>query len=99
MKMKAVVCEKYGPPDVLQLKEVEKPTPKDNEVLIRIYATTVRTGDCELRRFKFPIWMWLLARMGFGFRGPRKKIIGQELAGEIESVGKEIGRASCRERV
>jgi len=88
--MKAIECIKYGSPDVLQLKEVEKPIPKDNEVLIRIYATTVRAGDCELRRFKFPIWMSLLARMGFGFRGPRKKILGMELAGEIEAVGKDV---------
>ncbi len=88
--MKAIVCPKYGSPDVLQLKEVEKPAPKDNEVLIRIYAATVTAGDCEIRRFKMPIWLWLLARIGFGFRGPRKKILGQELAGEIESVGKDV---------
>src|SRR3989454_4478940 len=88
--MKAIVCTKYGPPDVLQLKEVERPTPKDNEVLIRVHAATVTAGDCELRRFKMPTWLWLLARIGFGFRGPRKKILGQELAGEIESVGKAV---------
>jgi 2-desacetyl-2-hydroxyethyl bacteriochlorophyllide A dehydrogenase len=88
--MKAVVCTKYGPPDVLELKEIEKPTPKDNEVLVRIYAATVTTGDCEIRRFEMPIWLWLPARIGFGLRGPRKKILGQELAGEIESVGKYV---------
>src|SRR5438445_2313171 len=88
--MKAIVCTKYGPPDVLQLKEVERPTPKDNEVLIRVHAATVTAGDCELRRFKMPLWLWLLARIGFGFRGPRKKILGQELAGEIESVGQAV---------
>ena len=88
--MKAIVCTKYGSPDVLELKEVEKPTPKDNEVLIKVYATTVTAGDCELRRFKMPIWLWLLARIGFGIRGPRQKILGQELAGEIESVGKDV---------
>jgi NADPH:quinone reductase-like Zn-dependent oxidoreductase len=90
--MKAIVCTKYGPPDVLQLKDVEKPTPKDNEVLIRIYATTVTAGDCGLRSLKFPLLLQLLARIGFGFRGPRKKILGQELAGEIEAVGKEVTR-------
>jgi NADPH:quinone reductase-like Zn-dependent oxidoreductase len=88
--MKAVVCTKYGPPDVLQLKEVEKPTPKDNEVLIKICATTVTAGDCELRGLKFPLMLGLLMRIGFGFIGPRKKILGQELAGEIESVGKDV---------
>ena len=73
MKMKAIVCTKYGSPEVLQLKEVEKPTPKDNEVLIRMYATTVTAGDVKARSFKFPILIWLFARIGFGFRGPRKK--------------------------
>ena len=89
-KMKAIVCTKYGPPDVLQLKEVEKPTPKDNEVLIRIHATTVTAGDTELRSLKFPFLLKLLMRFGLGFRRPRKKILGQELAGEIESIGKEV---------
>ena len=88
--MKAIICTKYGPPEVLQLKEVEKPIPKESEVLVRVHATTVTMGDCEIRRFKMPTWLWLLARIGFGFRGPRKKILGQELAGEIESVGKDV---------
>ncbi len=82
--MKAIVCTKYGPPEVLQLKEVEKPTPKHNEVLIRIYATTVTAGDCEMRGLKFPLSMSLPARLWFGLRKPRgSTIIGQELAGEI----------------
>ncbi len=88
--MKAIVCTKWGSPDGLHLKEVEKPTPKDNEVLIRIYAATVTAGDCELRSLKFPLMLQLLMRIGFGFRGPRKKILGQELAGEIESIGKDV---------
>src|SRR5437879_7580124 len=88
--MKAIVCTKYGPPDVLQLKEVERPTPKDNEVLIRVQAAKVTTGDCELRKFKMPIGLWPLARIEFGFRGPRRKILGQEMAGEIESVAAEL---------
>ncbi|GAG78233.1 unnamed protein product, partial [marine sediment metagenome] len=89
--MKAIVWTKYGSPDVLQLKEVEKPTPKDNEVLIRIYATTVTAGDCEMRRLKFPIWLSLLMRIYIGLRKPKKiTILGMELAGEIESVGKDV---------
>ncbi|AXV37497.1 MAG: NAD(P)-dependent alcohol dehydrogenase [Methanobacterium sp. BRmetb2] len=90
--MKAIVCTKYGPPDVLKLKEVEKPIPKDNEVLIRIHAATVTAGDCEIRRFQMPTWLWIPARIGFGFTGPRKKILGQELAGEIEEIGKDVKR-------
>ena len=88
--MKAIVCTGYGPPDVLQLKEVEKPTPKDIEVLIRVHAATVTKGDCELRSLKLPLLWKLFVRIGFGFRRPRKKILGQELAGEIESVGKDV---------
>jgi NADPH:quinone reductase-like Zn-dependent oxidoreductase len=88
--MKAVICTKYGPPEVLQLKEVEKPVPKDNEVLIRIYATTVTAGDVRVRNFDVPILMWLPARIMLGFRGPKNKILGNDLAGEIESVGKDV---------
>jgi len=90
--MKAIVCTKYGPPDVLQLKEVDKPTPKDKEVLIRIHAATVTMGDCEMRSLKFSGLLKVLMRLGIGFRGPRKRfsILGQELAGEIEAVGNEV---------
>jgi len=90
--MKAVICTKYGPPEVLQLKEVEKPKPKDDEVLIKIHATTVTMGDCEMRSLKFSGWLKILMRLGIGFRGPRKSfsILGQELAGEIESVGSKV---------
>ncbi len=89
--MKAVVCTKYGSPEVLQLREVEKPVPKENEVLIRIYATTVTAVDCELRRFnRFPLWIWLPGRIALGITGPRQKIQGHELSGEIESVGKDV---------
>src|SRR5437667_181655 len=90
--MKAVVLTKFGPPDVLQLQEVAKPTPKDNEVLIRIYATTVTAGDCELRGLKVPIAFGLLIRIYMGLRRPRPVILGQELAGEIEAVGKAVTR-------
>lgn len=91
-QMKAVLCTKYGSPDVLQLEEVEKPIPKDNELLIKIHASSVTAGDCEIRGFKMPGWLWFPARIGFGIRGPRNKILGQELAGEIESLGKDVKR-------
>ncbi len=91
--MKAVVWTKYGPPEVLQLKEVEKPTPKDKEVLIKIHATTVTTADCELRSLNIPIALTLPIRIYFGLRKPKRITIpGQELAGEIEALGKDVTR-------
>jgi NADPH:quinone reductase-like Zn-dependent oxidoreductase len=88
--MKAIVCEKYGPPEVLQLKEVAKPIPKDDEVLIKIVATSVHVGDTRIRSFNVPGWQWLPARLVLGIRKPRKAILGMELAGEIETVGEDV---------
>lgn len=86
--MKAVVCTKYGPPEGLQLKEVTKPVPGRNEVLIRIAATTVTAGEVILRGLKFP----LRIVFGLAFGLQKNKIFGYELAGEIEAVGREVNR-------
>jgi NADPH:quinone reductase-like Zn-dependent oxidoreductase len=88
--MKSIVYTKYGPPDVLQLGEVEKPAPTDNEVLIRIYATTVTKGDVIVRGLAVPPLSRLPMRIMLGLIRPRKKILGHELAGEIESLGKDV---------
>ncbi len=90
--MKAVVYHNYGAPDVLQLAEIEKPVPTANEVLIKVYATTVTVADMRIRSFKIPISFWLPARIMFGIRKPRKAVLGMELAGEIEAVGAEVQR-------
>ena len=88
--MKAIVWPKYGSPDVLLFREVEKPVPKENEVLIKVYAATVTAGDCEIRRFDIAIFLWLFVRIMIGIKKPRKNILGLELAGEIESAGKNV---------
>ncbi|KRE43241.1 NAD(P)-dependent alcohol dehydrogenase [Paenibacillus sp. Soil522] len=97
--MKAIVCTKYGSPDVLQLAEVDKPTPKDNEVLVKVHATTVTSGDCRVRSFNSPILYWLPMRIFLGLRKPRKPILGVELAGEIEQIGKNVKRFKKGDRV
>lgn len=90
--MKAIVWTKYGSADGLHLQEVAKPTPKDNEVLIRTRAATVSAGDCEVRSLKFPIYFQIALRGMFGIINPRDKILGQELAGDVEAVGKDVTR-------
>ena len=92
--MKAIVYTKYGSPDVLQLKEVEKPTPKDNEVLVKIHATTVTIGDTIMRSLNLPVhgWQKVMGRMILGWNKPRRSTLGMELAGEIEAIGRKVTR-------
>lgn len=105
--MKAIVCEKYGPPEVLQLKEVDKPATKDDEVLVRVYATPVSYGDLMVRNFKnmplskfnMPLPLWLPTRMFFGFKKPRIKIFGSEFAGKVEATGKDVKQFKIGDQV
>lgn len=90
--MKAILCTQYGPPEVLQIREVDQPVPGDNEVLIRIRATTVTAADFRVRSFTIPLAFRIPARLMLGFRKPRNPILGVELAGEIERTGKSVTR-------
>ena len=90
--MKAVVYTSYGPPEVLRIAEIAKPVPKANEVLIKVYTTTVTVGDTRMRSFTVPRGQWLAARLYLGIRKPKRPVLGMELAGEIEAVGKDVTR-------
>ena len=99
--MRAVVYEKYGPPEVLEFREVEKPSPKDNEVLIKIIATTLHRGDVRMRSMDVPgsAFEKIMARLILGITGPRRKILGMECSGVIEATGKNVTKFSIGDQV
>jgi NADPH:quinone reductase-like Zn-dependent oxidoreductase len=98
--VKAIVYSRYGPPDVLELREVSKPVPKDDEVLIRVRAAEATKSDCEMRSFKFSVkWFWLPLRIALGVAKPRRQILGAYFSGEIESTGKTVTTLSAGDQV
>jgi NADPH:quinone reductase-like Zn-dependent oxidoreductase len=99
-RLKAITYSKYGPPDVLQLKEVDKPVPKDDEILIRVRAVEATKSDCEMRSFKFAVkWFWLPLRIALGVRKPRRQILGGYFSGDVEGVGKDVTEFSVGDQV
>jgi NADPH:quinone reductase-like Zn-dependent oxidoreductase len=97
--MNAIIYTRFGPPEVLQVTELEKPTPKDNEILINIHATSVTSGDCRARGFRVPLVFRIPAAMSLGFRKPKKSILGSEFAGEVVAVGKDVKRFKVGDQV
>ncbi|MCK7479502.1 MAG: alcohol dehydrogenase catalytic domain-containing protein [Candidatus Moduliflexus flocculans] len=105
--MKAIVCTEFGSPDVLRLEEVPRPEPKRNEILVRVRASSVNFGDIMARSFRsvtprgfnMPYLFWLVAKMSMGWRKPRIRVLGNELAGEVEAVGRDVKRFKPGDRV
>ena len=97
--MKAIVANKFGSADVLQLQEVDKPTPKANEILVKVIATTVSAGDIRMRSLNVPLLFWLPARLTLGFTKPKNPIYGMELAGDVAAIGKDVTRFELGDQV
>lgn len=97
--MKAILCTKYGPPDVLKMVEIETPVPNDNQVLIKIFFTTVTVGDCRVRGFNVPPSFWLPAKLALGWTKPKQPILGTELSGVVEKVGKNVRKFKAGDKV
>ncbi len=98
--MQAIVYTKYGAPDVLQIKDIEKPEPVDDEILVRIHAVEATKADCEIRRFNFAVkWFWLPMRIAMGVTKPKKRILGGYFAGVVEAVGKDVSKFKCGDQV
>src|SRR5712691_1154728 len=97
--MKAVLYERYGPPEVLELRDIPKPTPRDHEVLIKVHATTVTAADWRLRSLNVPKGFGLLIRLALGTSRPRRPILGAELSGEIESIGRAVSKFKVGDQV
>ena len=97
--MKVAICTQYGSPDVLQLKDIEKPKPKNNEVLVKVHAATVTSGDCRVRSLNVPQGFKFIMRLVFGFSKPKQPILGTELAGIVEAVGQDVTRFKAGDAV
>jgi len=97
--MKAAICTKYGPPEVLELRDVGRPAPKDNEVLIKVHATTCHIGDVRVRSFDVPFWQKIPFRLYLGILKPKRAVLGMELAGDIHGVGKNVKRFKTGDQV
>ncbi len=98
-QMQAAVFDRYGPPEVIHIRKISKPSPKPNEVLIKVHAAAVNTGDCELRSPKIPNSIWFLVRVYFGLFKPRKKVLGAYFAGTVEAIGSSVSQFKLGEAI
>jgi NADPH:quinone reductase-like Zn-dependent oxidoreductase len=97
--MKAILCTKYGPPEVLIRGDIPKPTPKSKEILVKIHATAVNSGDVRVRGLQVEGWMRILMKIVIGFSGPRKPVLGTVFAGVVEEIGNEVSDFKLGDRV